>query len=388
MDLYKAKRPLTFLKFREWSKHQMVGKKYDPKLLDILDPHTPGAFRSDSHYYTHDVYVGTKQLVSLDAYLKAGVDVGDIQAASASRKSKTSVVDLLSFRTQLLDPTDEKPAFRRMRPGVVGATGLIAIDKEWHPQLLMEQVQKLKQHIDIPRLANGRAQDHELFCEAFNQLTLYCALWFACETSQRPHHLPYIDIAAVDPCLGLTRMGDKTNRAGDRLRVVWLSPLLQKQMWVYEQLRRKLLKKIVPDITQRALYGELIWLEVPSSSKKQKSNKEGSPAPVDLLLTIEKWSQDKMRGHFRKYIATSIVAQPNFHRKLIPALLKNAGVSQADISTWHGHWQIGTAPFHQFGSHSYLEYVERISSPLQKVIERLGFDIVTLAMPVWPKGKA
>jgi hypothetical protein len=387
MDLYKAKRPLTFLKLREWSKHQMVGKKYDPKLLDILDPHTPSAFRSDSHYYTHDVYKGTKQLGSLKSYLEASVDVGDIQAASAARQSKTSIVELLSFRTQLLDRTDKKPAFRKMRSGVVGATGLIAIDKEWHPQHLIEQVQKLKQHIDIPRLANGRVQDHEKFRDAFNQLTLYCTLWFACETSQRPHHLPYIDIASVDPCLGLTRMSDKTNRAGDRLRVVWLSPLLQKQMWVYEQLRRKLLKKIVPDIAQHALYGELIWLEATTNSKKQKNNKEGATALVALPITIEKWSQDKMRGHFRNYISTSIVAQPNFHRKIIPALLKNAGVSQTDISTWHGHWQIGTAPFHQFGSHSYLEYIERIEIPLQKVIKGLGFDLVTLAMPVWPKGK-
>ncbi len=365
----------------------MVGKKYDPKLLDILDPHTPSAFRSDSHYYTHDVYKGTKQLGSLKSYLEASVDVGDIQAASAARQSKTSIVELLSFRTQLLDRTDKKPAFRKMRSGVVGATGLIAIDKEWHPQHLIEQVQKLKQHIDIPRLANGRVQDHEKFRDAFNQLTLYCTLWFACETSQRPHHLPYIDIASVDPCLGLTRMSDKTNRAGDRLRVVWLSPLLQKQMWVYEQLRRKLLKKIVPDIAQHALYGELIWLEATSNSKKQKNNKEGATALVALPITIEKWSQDKMRGHFRNYISTSIVAQPNFHRKIIPALLKNAGVSQTDISTWHGHWQIGTAPFHQFGSHSYLEYIERIEIPLQKVIKGLGFDVVTLAMPVWPKGK-
>lgn len=388
MDLYKAKRPLTFLKLREWSKHQMVGKKYDPKLLDILDPHTPGAFRSDSHYYTHDVYKGTKQLGSLDGYLATSVDMGDIQAASASRQTRPSLADLLSIKTELLGSKGEAAAFKTMRPSVLGATGLIAISQEGHPQLLIEQVQKLKQHIDIPRLANGRAQDHELFCEAFNQLTLYCALWFACETSQRPHHLPYVDIASVDPCLGLTRMGDKTNRAGDRLRVVWLSPLLQKQMWVYEQLRRKLLKKIVPDITQHALYGELIWLEAASHSKKQKGSKESVPTPVTLPLTIEKWSQDKMRGHFRKYIATSIIAQPNFHRKLIPALLKNAGVSQTDISTWHGHWQIGTAPFHQFGSHSYLEYIERIEIPLQKVIQDLGFEVITLAMPVWPKDKA
>lgn len=113
-----------------------------------------------------------------------------------------------------------------------------------------------------------------------------------------------------------------------------------------------------------------------------------APALVDLPLTTEKWSQDKMRGGFRKYISTSIVAQPNFHRKLIPALSKNAGVSQTDIRTWHGHWQIGTAPFHQFGSHSYQEYIERIGNTLQKVIEGLGFNLVTLAMPVWPKGKA
>jgi hypothetical protein len=104
-----------------------------------------------------------------------------------------------------------------------------------------------------------------------------------------------------------------------------------------------------------------------------------------LPLAIEKWSATKMRRHFRGYIESSIVAQPNFHRKLMPALLKNWGMSQTDISTWLGHWQTGTAPFHQFSSHSYLEYIERIENPIQKTIKGLGFELVTLAMPAWPK---
>lgn len=273
MDLYNAKRPLTLVKIREWSKHQMVGKKYDPKLLDALDPHTPRAFRSGMHYYTHDPFKGAKQLDSLDKYLEVSVDVGDIQGGLASKNTKTQINDLLSIRTSLLGGSDDKAPHRKKRYSVLGATGLVAIDREGHPQALIEQIQELKKQIDIPRLANGRAQDYKQFCDAFNQLTLYCALWFACETSQRPHHLPYVDIAAVDPFLGLTRIGDKTNRAGDRLRVIWLSPLLQKQMWVYEQLRRKLLKKLLPDVTQHALYGELIWLEPVPVLKKQKSNK-------------------------------------------------------------------------------------------------------------------
>jgi hypothetical protein len=386
MDLYKAKRPLTMLKIREWSKHQMVGKNFDPRILDTLDPYTPRAFKSDLYYYTHDAYKGTKQLGSLNSYLKTSVDVGDIQGAAASQASKISISDLFSQRTKLLGGDVAKAPFRGMRPSVVGATGLVAIDENEHPKALIEQIQELKKQIDIPRLANGRAQDYKQFCDAFNQLTLYCALWFACETSHRPHHLPYVDIAAVDPFLGLTRIGDKTNRAGDRLRVIWLSPLLQKQMWVYEQLRRKLLKKLLPDVTQHALYGELIWLEpVVPVSKKQKSNKVGATSLVALPLAIEKWSMTKMRRHFRGYIESSIVAQPNFHRKLMPALLKNWGMSQTDISTWLGHWQTGTAPFHQFSSHSYLEYIERIENPIQKTIKGLGFELVTLAMPAWPK---
>lgn len=385
MELYKAKRPLTMLKIREWGKHQMVKGNFDPKILDAIDPHTPRAFRSDAYYYTHDVYKGTKQLGSLDGYLKASVDVGDIHGAAASQASKISISDLLSQRTKLLGGNGDKPVFRGMRPSVVGATGLVAIDKHGHPQALIEQIQKLKRQIDILRLPNGRAQDYKQFCDAFNQLTLYCALWFACETSHRPHHLPYVDIAAVDPFLGLTRIGDKTNRAGDRLRVIWLSPLLQKQMWVYEQLRRKLLKKLLPDVSQHALYGELIWLEMAPVSKKQKSNTGDVSNLRALPLAIEKWSMAKMRRHFRGYIESSIVAQPNFHRKLMPALLKNLGMSQTDISTWLGHWQTGTAPFHQFSSHSYLEYIERIKNPIQKTIKVLGFELVTLAMPAWPK---
>jgi len=388
MDLYKAKRPLTMLKIREWSKHQMVGKNFDPRILDALDPYTPRAFKSDLYYYTHDAYKGTKQLGSLNSYLKTSVDVGDIQGAAGSQASKTSISDLFSQRTKLLGGDVVKAPFRGMRPSVVGATGLVAIDENEHPKALIEQIQELKKQIDIPRLANGRAQDYQQFCDAFNQFTLYCALWFACETSHRPHHLPYVDIAAVDPFLGLTRIGDKTNRAGDRLRVIWLSPLLQNQMWVYEQLRRKLLKKLLPDVTQHALYGELIWLEPVPVSKKQKSNKKRdalSMAALPLPLAIEKWSKTKMRRHFRGYIESSIVAQPNFHRKLMPALLKNRGMSQTDISTWLGHWQTGTAPFHQFGSHSNSEYIERIKNPIQKTIKGLGFELVTLAMPAWPK---
>lgn len=386
MDLHKAKRPLTLLKIREWSKHQMVGKNFDPKILDTLDPCTPRAFKSDLYYYTHDAYKGTKQLGSLNSYLKTSVDVGDIQGAAASQASKTSISDLLSQRTKLLGGDVEKTDFRGIRPSVMGATGLVAIDRDGHPKALIEQIQELKKQIDIPRLANGRAQGYKQFCDAFNQLTLYCALWFACETSQRPHHLPYVDIASVEPFLGLTRIGDKTNCAGDRLRVIWLSPLLQKQMWVYEQLRRKLLKKLLPDVTQHAFYGELIWLElVEPVSKKQKSNKVGAPSLAALPLAIEKWSMTKMRRHFRGYIESSIVAQPNFHRKLMPALLKNRGMSQTDISTWLGHWQTGTAPFHQFSSHNYLEYIERIENPIQKTIKGLGFELVPLAMPAWPK---
>ena len=386
MNLYKAKRPLTLLKIREWSKHQMVAQKYDPKLLDVLDPHTPRAFRSDSHYYTHNYFKETRQLGSIDKYLEASMDVGDIHGASVSEKNPEGIANLSSKRTLLLGGNPSQPEFRKMRQSMVGATGLVAVDREGHPQALIEQIQELKKQIDIPRLANGRAQDYKQFCDAFNQLTLYCAVWFACETSQRPHHLPYVDIASVDPFLGLTRIGDKTNRAGDRLRVIWLSPLLQKQMWVYEQLRRKLLKKLLPDVTQHALYGELIWLEpVVPVSKKQKSNKGGAPSLAALPLAIEKWSATKMRRHFRGYIESSIVAQPNFHRKLMPALLKNWGMSQTDISTWLGHWQTGTAPFHQFSSHSYLEYIERIENPIQKTIKGLGFELVTLAMPAWPK---
>jgi hypothetical protein len=63
-------------------------------------------------------------------------------------------------------------------------------------------------------------------------------------------------------------------------------------------------------------------------------------------------------------------------------------MSQTDISTWLGHWQTGTAPFHQFSSHSYLEYIERIKAPIQKTIKGLGFELVTLSMPAWPKDKA
>ena len=65
----------------------------------------------------------------------------------------------------------------------------------------------------------------------------------------------------------------------------------------------------------------------------------------------------------------------------MPALLQKFDISELDISTWLGHWQIGTAPFHIYGTHNYLDYIARIKGPIQQAIKGLGFEVLKIALP-------
>ncbi len=382
--LLAAKRPLTLLKLRECSRHMLVGKKYHQTVIDTLDLHTPKAFRSDLHYATQYVHGNTRRYSDVDEYLKA-CEADRTQKERPIKEWDVGVSRLLTDKTVLHQPPAEYPAkHRKVKPSFIGAAGLIRTQypkkaAEWTFEQALE---KLKSQIQNPNFEQLGSADWEKFCEAFNWLTLYCVLWLCCETSQRPHHLPYMDISTVDPCLGLAHIGDKTNRAGDRLRVVWLSPTLRDQMWVYERLRRKLLKKLVPDQKQHALFGELIWLEkstsIDSGQELESPIKKGAK---NLPIQIQKWNQGKLRGYFRNYIQKDIVGQPNFYRKMMPALLQKFDISELDISTWLGHWQIGTAPFHIYGTHNYFDYIARIKGPIQQAMKGLGFEVLKIALP-------
>ena len=358
-----GKRMVSFGKIRQFSRGALISSGVEIIFVDMLDWSSPKSQAAALFYYTHDAYK---------------------KAQAAKPNTWTGLQYTLSDRTGLFTKNKGKflPSTKRL---IFGATGLLK------PEAVAQFILQLQEELKPRSLViNNRAQ-WDTFRVWMNTYSLYMALWYCCETSHRPHHIPYGDIKAIDPIYGLTILQDKTGLLGDKNRIAKVSNKLQEAMRNYAQIAGIVEQWAIKNQISYAA-GTLLYIEespILARGRELKKKKEFSVIPMSSTI-------------FTTLLKKRLAVESNFFRKLISFLLRQdppppsdaksrqkkssleaiwvdtkvVALSQTDVQIWLSHWNHGTAPFHQFGTTCLVEHAKRIEEKLQEVIGSLGFTPV------------
>ncbi len=357
-----GQRNLTLGKIRQFTRTGLISSGVDTTFVDVLDWNTPKIQTVACHYYA-------KSLHAVVAPSKAKSSQG-LQFKLTERTSLFNI-----GATKKLPPT---------KPYIVGATGLPNLE------ILRTRLGTLKDQITHQPKVINLAGDLEDWVKAFNAYGFYLTLWFCCETSHRPHHTPFTQTKNIDPLFGLLLLKDKSNIEGDKFRLGSASVLLQEQMREYAKILRKLIS------FSGAHYKALLEAGLPVQCTMEKSSGEDLKAlgaSLDFTLVSAKIFGLQIKEHLQ-------IEEANFYRKLIPFLFgqknrlaevgayrntkpeeKPTTLTQIDIDLWLGHWNHGTAPFHQFGTVCIAESHERIQKHLAINMTDLGFQPLAYTLP-------
>ena len=362
-------RTVTFRKIRQFSRSILIRSGMEMIFVDALDWQAPKDHKSAIFYYTRDAHQ-LAQIAKKDVWMGLQYTLSD----------RTGIFSKARSKKRKLPPTNYL---------IFGAAGLLKFE---HVATCIKALQVKLNH--RPLVVSDRIQMAE-FIRWMNLYGLYMAIWYCCETSHRPHHIPYGDLAQIDSIFGFINMKDKTNKEGDKNRVGRVSPTLHAEMRKYAD--------ILGVVQDWALKNGLAWPnsplvyieeeEVHSARGVLKKKKAIKCAPFNgsKLATMIRFEFQAEANFYRKFISFLLrkdhSGKSSANLRSSPATdLENStqalgqptsildAISQTDVQIWLGHSNHGTASFHQFGTTSILEHAKRMEGKLAEVIDSLGFS--------------
>ena|GEM_PF-1676253 len=191
-------------------------------------------------------------------------------------------------------------------------------------------------------------RDRTGFTRYHNRLTLFTVQMFAYATTCRAIRTPYLPMSSVCLARNLTTLSDKDDEFHHKTRLIWIPPVLEKQMTFYDQHLFKL--------KSEPLKGESKILLEPcfflgTGYKLQRVR----PKSLTPLLNI--------------YLQGAVA---NTHRRFLRTELLERGCNPEVVDAFLGHWQNGEEPFGLYSSFNFLEYIAELRTHLAPLLKDIG----------------
>jgi hypothetical protein len=206
---------------------------------------------------------------------------------------------------------------------------------------VQQAIHRLKQ--EIGRYDYSTRENDEELCRYHNIYTFYTMLMFFYCTGVRGIRTPYLGLSEIDPVLGLAKLSDKDSRFGNKTKLVWVPPVLHKQMQLYNDFI-----DMSPHLSLAA--GKPCFFVNNRIKPRVIRPRELTPYMREFLLPFP----------------------VNIHRRFISSGLLERGCPPEIVSAWMGHWHRGEEPWGKFSSFSFGEYRRNLKKYLLPIIE--GFD--------------
>lgn len=200
--------------------------------------------------------------------------------------------------------------------------------------------------------------DRSGFVRYHNLLTLYSVQFFAYSTTCRAIVTPYLPLTAVDAERFLASLSDKDDATKHKTRLVWIPPMLYRQMASYEK-HLTALKDQLFDLPKSCADEPCLFLD----------------ADFRPMLVRPKTIEPLLNGYLN--------VRANTHRRFLRTELLERGAPPEMIDALMGHWQNGQEPFGVFSSFSFKDYVHYLREYLVPLLEEIGLTQACRGSLAW-----
>jgi hypothetical protein len=186
------------------------------------------------------------------------------------------------------------------------------------------------------------------FIEYHNLLTLFTVQMFAYATTCRAVKTPYLSFDSVCFDKSLATLSDKDDEFKHKTRLVWIPPVLRRQMEIYDQHLFKLKAEPLKGTSK-------ILLE-----------------PCFFLTkdyTLERVRPKSLEPKLDTYIQAAVA---NTHRRFLRTELLERGCFPEVVDAFMGHWQSGEEPFGVYSSFDFSEYISELRTYLEPLLSDIG----------------
>jgi hypothetical protein len=186
------------------------------------------------------------------------------------------------------------------------------------------------------------------FIEYHNLLTLFTVQMFAYATTCRAVKTPYLSFDSVCFDKSLATLSDKDDEFKHKTRLVWIPPVLRRQMEIYDQHLFKLKAEPLKGTSK-------ILLE-----------------PCFFLTkdyTLERVRPKSLEPKLDTYIQAAVA---NTHRRFLRTELLERGCMPEVVDAFMGHWQSGEEPFGVYSSFDFSEYISELRTYLEPLLSDIG----------------
>lgn len=200
--------------------------------------------------------------------------------------------------------------------------------------------------------------DRPGFVRYHNLLTLYVVQFFAYSTTCRAIVTPYLPLAEIDAERFLASLSDKDDATKHKTRLVWIPPVLYRQMASYEK-HLTALKDQLFDLPKSCTNEPCLFLD----------------DDFRPLLVRPKTIEPLLNNYLN--------VRANTHRRFLRTELLERGAPPEMIDALMGHWQNGQEPFGVFSSFSFKDYVDQLREYLAPLLEEIGLTQACRGSLVW-----
>lgn len=192
------------------------------------------------------------------------------------------------------------------------------------------------------------------FIAYHNLLTLFTVQMFAYATTCRAIKTPYLSFESVCFDKNLATLSDKDDEFKHKTRLIWIPPVLRRQMEIYDLHLFKL------------------------RSEPLKGNSKILLEPCFFLAedyTLERVRPKSLTPKLDTYIQAAVA---NTHRRFLRTELLERGCFPEVVDAFMGHWQSGEEPFGVYSSFDFSEYITELRTYLEPLLNDIG---LTRAIP-------
>lgn len=192
-----------------------------------------------------------------------------------------------------------------------------------------------------------------------NCYTLYISLLIGYATGIRGVRKPYIDWNLLDPETDLLLMSDKNTADAYHCRWVWLPPLLQDQLHLYER------------YLERFSDANYIFISWHSLDKPDPTWND------PLFFVTQDWKPEVVKPQTICDRAGSLFPGPaNHNRHWLRTRMSEQQVPSEAIDQFLGHWSLGEEPFATYSTTSPAQLLECVKPVVTKALDELGFVLL------------
>lgn len=235
--------------------------------------------------------------------------------------------------------------------GAVGASHCLL------PETVMANAKALT--ANLRKKPTGRLSDMLAW---HNHYTLWVVQMFMLSTGCRAIRNPLLYINEFDPVLGVGALSDKDSDDGHMSRLIWMPPLLQRQLEHYFQHCAAITQQLIGYLPQDD--GDARWSRGFFLLGGDSGIRREEIRPITIRQRMEQ-------------VAGYIPHPINAYRKFIRTELAERGCPAEALAAFMGHWLRGEEPQDLYSSFFPLAYAEVIGEWITRLLTELGWSAIS-----------